>query len=366
MKRILVSGLSVDIGGIGALLTNMVSCNKQIGNSKDVVFDFLVPHKSEYLSFLEKENYTYYEVPSLTHIISYILILKNIFRKNHYDYIWINNTSKVDLFLPLLAKRMGKAKVIQHSHGVECEEKGIKRLIFKLCEFLWGRAYENLIDVPLACSELSADFFYTKSSLRNSCLVLHNGIFLEKFKYNEKARSDTRGMLGIDSSEIILLGAVGRLTRVKNYSFLIELMSLLPQNYYCVIVGEGEDEDLLKGQIRELKLEDRVKLLGKRNDIPDLLCAMDLFVMPSLYEGLPFSIIEAQASGLRCLVSDGISEEANLFGNVTCINLSEIIDWKKQCLKTLDNIDRIQCNMCVKQSGYSIEESYESFIQAIN
>lgn len=366
MKRILVSGLSVDIGGIGALLTNLVSYNKQIGNSKDFVFEFLVPHKSKYLSFLEKENYTYYEVPSLTHIISYILILKNIFRKNHYDYIWINNTSKVDVFLPLLAKRIGKAKIIQHSHGVDCEEKGIKRLIFKLCEFLWGRAYENLIDVPLACSELSADYFYKKSSLRDRCLVLHNGIFLEKFKYNEKARSATRGALGIESGEVILLGAVGRLTKIKNYPFLIELMSLLPRNYYCIIVGDGEDEDLLKGQIRELKLEDRVKLLGKRDDIPDLLCAMDLFVMPSLYEGLPFSIIEAQASGLRCLASDGISKEADLFGNVIFVNLSEITDWKKQSLKALDYIDRIQWNMRVKQSGYSIEESYESFVQAIS
>ena len=366
MKKILVSGLSVDIGGIGALLTNLVSYNKQIGNSKDVVFEFLVPCKSEYRSFLKKENYTYYEVPSLTHIISYILILKNIFGKNHYDYIWINNTSKVDVFLPLLAKRIGKVKIIQHSHGGDWDEKGSKRLIFRLCEFLWGRAYENLIDVPLACSELSVEYFYKKSSLRDRCLVLHNGIFLEKFKYNEKARSDTRSMLGIDSNEVILLGTVGRLTRVKNYSFLIELMAQLPRNYYCVIIGEGEDGDLLKEQVRELKLEDRVKLLGKRDDIPDLLCAMDLFVMPSLHEGLPFCIIEAQASGLRCLASDGISEEANLFGNVSFINLSEIIDWKKQCLKTLDYIDRIQCNMRVKQSGYSIEESYESFVQAIN
>lgn len=364
MKRILVSGLSVDIGGIGALLTNLVSFHRQVqhDHAPEVVFEFLIPHASAYLPWIQQGHYTYYETPSLKQWFRYRTFLRQLFRKRHYDYVWINNTSKVDIWLPWIAKHIGKAKIIQHAHGTDCEEKGVRRLIFKLCECLWGKAYENLIDIPIACSNLSADYFYKKTALRGKCTVLHNGIDVERFKFNETTRIATRQALGLTDG-CILLGAVGRLTEVKNYPFLMDLMHRLPQNYHCIIVGDGEDKDLLEQQIHELKLQDRVKLLGKRNDIPDLLCAMDVFVMPSLHEGLPFSLIEAQASGLKCLCSDGISKEADLLGNTHFISLFSSKEWVKICQEQ-SNIpaDRIRCNNLVKQAGYSIETSYDNFI----
>ncbi len=365
MKRILVSGLSVDIGGIGTLVTNVVSYNKRIGNSQEFVFEFLIPYQSVYRTWFQQEHYTYYEIPSLKQWFRYRTFLRQFFRKRHYDYVWINNTSKVDIWLPWIAKHIGGAKIIQHAHGTDCEEKGIRRLIFKLCECLWGKAYEKLIDIPLACSSLSADYFYRCPVLREKCTVLHNGINVDQFKFNESVRFTTRQALGL-TDENILLGAVGRLTKVKNYPFLIDLMKHLPQSHHCIIIGDGEDKDLLEKQIDGLKLQDRVQLLGQRRDIPDLLCAMDILVMPSLNEGLPFSLIEAQASGLRCVCSEGIPKEADLLKHVHFINLSSMTEWVKTCgEKSNEPFDRILCNRMVKQAGYSIETSYDNFIRLL-
>ncbi len=366
MKRILVTGLSTNIGGIGALLTNLVSYNQFVGNSEKFIFDFIVPYNSEYINYLKKENYVYYEVPPLNNIFIYIRILIRIFKSNRYDFVWINNTSKVDIFFPIISKYIGKAKIVQHSHGVDCEEKGLKRSIFKFCEFIWGRLYECLIDIPMACSDLSANYFYKNKDLRRECLILHNGIFPEKFKYNELARNSVRKLLGIESECTILLGAVGRLTKVKNYTFLIDLINHLPENFNCIIVGDGEEEDLLKDMIRDKNLANRVQLLGKRNDIPDLLSAMDCYLMPSLNEGLPFSIIEAQASGLYCIASKGVSQEANLFGNVTFLDLSIELWSHKCCNYNLSKIDREICKEMVSKAGYNIEYSYDNFIRAIS
>lgn len=366
MKRILVNGLPIHMGGIGSLLANLVTYNKRTGNSDEWGFEFLVHYQSAYQTWLKQENYTYYKIPSLKRLFRYMTLLWQLFRQRHYDYVWINNTSKVDILLPWIAKNIGKAKIIQHAHGIDNEAKGIRRLLFGLCEFLWGKAYEKLIDIPIACSTPSANYFYKNPRLREKCVVLHNGIFVEQFRFNEKARFDTRKDLGINADGSVLIGAVGRLSKVKNYSFLIDLMNLLPKNHHCIIVGDGEDKELLEKQIDELKLHDRVKLLGKRSDIPDLLCAMDIFVMPSINEGLPFSLIEAQATGLKCVVSTGIPQEADLFGNVRFIDLSRMTEWVETCLKlSNDSFDRLQCNSMVKQAGYSIETSYDNFIRLL-
>lgn len=365
MKRILVNGLPIRMGGIGSLLVNLVTYNKQIGNSNEWGFEFLVHYQSAYQTWLKQEGYPHYRIPPLKRLFRYLTLLWRLFRKRHYDYVWINNTSKVDILLPWIAKNIGKAKIIQHAHGTDNEAKGIRRLVFGLCEFLWGKAYEKLIDIPLACSGLSADYFYKNPCLREKCVVLHNGIYVEQFKFNEKARFDTRKALGITADGSVLLGAVGRLSKVKNYSFLIDLMHLLPQSHYCIIVGDGEDKDLLAAQIEALQLQDRVKLLGKRNDIPDLLCAMDIFVMPSLNEGLPFSLIEAQAAGLTCLVSTGVPEEADLSGNVNFIPLSIPLYRDALCDFTPRN-DRHTGYTAVNNAGYSIESTYGHFINCLN
>ena len=148
--RILVTGLGESIGGIGTLLLNIVKCNNIQHDSDKIHFEFLLPKNSEYKQVLESEGCRCYECPRLFHIVEYYVTLKKLFCKEKFDYVWINNTSKVDIILPLVAKNKGKARIVQHSHGVSSEERGIKKIVFSCLEHFFTKKYESLIDIPLA------------------------------------------------------------------------------------------------------------------------------------------------------------------------------------------------------------------------
>ena len=249
--------------------------------------------------------------------------IQMIFNQNDYEYVWINNTSKINIDLPRIAKKHG-AKIIVHSHGVATEAKGLKKIIFSIIEKVNTREYCRLIDIPFACSQASAKFFYPADLLKK-CKVVSNGIETEKFLFNEKERIRIRRELGIKNNDI-LIGAVGRLTTVKNYAFLADLLPELPDKYKVIILGDGEDEAYLKNIIDKHNIGDRFFLLGKKQNISAYLSAMDIFAMPSLNEGMPFSLIEAQASGLRCVVSTGVSQEAKIIDYISFANCNNKLD----------------------------------------
>lgn len=360
--KILVDGMPRNLGGIGTLLINLVHCNERNGNKENIVFEFLIPVGSAYKELLEREKYKYYEVPRVL-TRKYKSTVNAVFEENHYDFVWINNTSKVNIYLLKKAKKY-RTLIIVHSHGVSNEVTGLKGVVYRLIECIIGSKYCKLIDIPLACSIASADYFYPKK-IRKKCLIVSNGIEVEKYKFDIRKREKIRTSLNIQSSDI-LLGAVGRLTKVKNYVFLINLISELPLNYKLIIVGDGEDEQILNKHIDELSLKDRVMLLGKVSNVEDYLCAMDYFMMPSLNEGMPFSLIEAQANGLKCLVSTGISTETDLTGLVRFISINAKDMWKQvlindECL----NLNRESAVDGIIKSGFSIEHSYELIISCL-
>ena len=360
--KILVDGMPRNLGGIGTLLINIVHCNERNGNKENIVFEFLIPAGSAYKGLLDREKYKYYEVPRVM-TGEYKSTVNMVFEKNHYDFVWINNTSKVNIYLLKKAKEKGTL-IIVHSHGVSTEATGLKGAVYKLIECIIGSKYCELIDIPLACSSASADYFYPEK-LREKCLIVSNGIEVEKYKFDRRKREKIRTSLNIQSSDV-LLGAVGRLTKVKNYEFLLYLLSELPFNYKLVIVGDGEDKQILNKLIDELSLKDRVMLLGKVSNVEAYLCAMDYFMMPSINEGMPFSLIEAQTNGLKCLVSTGVSAETDLTGLVRFISLDEKNMWKQalindECL----NLNRESAAEEIIKSGFSIEHSYELLIDCL-
>ncbi len=360
--RVLVTGLPCGKGGIGTLIYNIALYNRQIDTASSIEFEFLVPKGSQYTELLCKENYTCHECPNLKNFIAYYKTIKKVFSGNTYDYAWINNTSRVDIIVPLLAKKHG-TQVIQHSHGIDTEERGMKRMLFLLLEQIYGAKYDRLIDIPVACSVASADYFYQNKGLRERCTILSNGIFAENFRYNEKTRTRIRQELDMDSTTV-LLGAVGRLTAVKNYSFLINVLSKLPTNYSCVVLGDGEERESLIKRINDEGMRDRFFLLGNKSNVSDYLSAMDIFVMPSLNEGMPFSVIEAQTSGLKCVCSTGISEEVNITGNVLFADISDVNSWIGALTADKKEIyDRTFGYEQIKKQGFSVEETYIKFAE---
>lgn len=361
--RILVDGMPRSIGGIGSLIMNIAEVAKN--RNDDVRFDFIISDHSAYIPILEEKGYSYYIVPRISEAKKYKRCITEIFRNQQYDYLWFNNTSKVNIMLPEIAKKVGKTKIITHSHGVDIEEKGIKRIVFKILDSLHEKRMYSLIDVPFACSEEAADVYYKHDKkLREKTKVIRNGVFTSKYEFSAVNRKKIREELGLKDNEI-LLGAVGRLTKVKNYSFLIDLMKELPDSYKLIIIGEGEDHEALQKQIENLGLPGSCFLLGKKDNVNEYLSAMDFFLMPSLNEGMPFSIVEAQTNGLRCVVSDTLSKEVAITDLVSFASLEDSHEWV-QCLKAnIEEINRSAYTERIKAAGYSIEDSYDILIDSL-
>lgn len=362
--RILVDGLPREVGGVGTLIMNLVRYSRKMGNSTE--FEFLVPEDSNYVKLLKQENYKFYIVPSYSDIIKYRNCVLKIFKRNKYEYLWFNNTCKVNIVLPYYAKKIGKAKIIAHTHGTDIEEQGIKRIIFKVIDTFNKNKMFSLIDVPFACSEESADIYYNGNErLLSNVQIIKNGIEIEEFAFSENKRSRIRKSMNIADDEIVL-GAVGRITRVKNYPFLINVLKRLPQKYRLIIVGDGE----LKGELEKLiyinRLETRCNMMGSRDDVSSLLNAMDIFVLPSFNEGFPMSVVEAQANGLVCVVSSTVTKKIDLTGNVWFEDIKSEEEWENR-IRSLQNmqIERYIGKDKVREKGYSIKDTCTNFYSVV-
>lgn len=362
--KILVDGMPRTVGGIGSLIMNIAEVARN--RNDDIVFEYLISDHSAYVSVLEEKGYKYYVTPRVKDVNKYKAFVTDVFRNNKYNYLWFNNTSKVNILLPQIAKQVGGARLITHPHGVDFEEKGIKKCLFRFLDKYHERKMFSMIDVPLACSEQAADVYYKGNpELRKNVKIIRNGIFTSKFRFSTSCRSKIRTELGLTEDDV-LLGAVGRLTRVKNYSFLIELINDLPDNYKLIILGEGEDQERLQNQILNNGCENRCRLLGKKENINEYLSGMDYFLMPSFNEGMPYSIIEAQASGLRCVVSSTLSREVAITDLVEYAPINNKMAWIENLKDFPKGIDRLAYSEWIKASGFSIEDTYDVFVDSVS
>lgn len=326
--KVLVSGTPKCVGGIGTIIENIAIYNAKV--QKPMELCFLVQQDSVYTTRLIELGYPVYRVPRLLNIIAYYQAIKDIFKRNKFDIVWINNSSKIDIILPSLAHFYG-AKNVMHSHGVDSEAHGVKKAVFTVIEKMLGKFYESLVDCPVACSVNAANHFYANEKNRHNCCILNNGIFVEKFLYDEMKRKKIRDELKIDE-DTVLIGAVGRLTRVKNYTFVLKIAAQLTTTYQFIILGEGEDREQLTSEIEKLGISDRVRLLGKKNNVDEYLSAMDIYLMPSLHEGAPLSLIEAGVCGLPCIVSQNVNVDISS-NDVIHASIDNANIWADQIMK---------------------------------
>ena len=158
----------------------------------------------------------------------------------------------------------------------------------------------------------------------DNVVVVRNGIDTEKFRNPKKTRNEVRQELGIPQDSFVL-GHIGRFVKVKNHSFLLSVFERIAEkkpDSRLLLIGDGEDREKVEAEIKSKNLTDRVIILSNRSDIPELLSAMDCFILPSLFEGFPVALLESQASGLRCVVSDRINSEVYLSDLIVPLSLS--------------------------------------------
>ena len=284
--------------------------------------------------------------------------LKNIFKncreidkffKEHCDYDIIHcHMANAAIFYFYYAKKYNINVRILHSHQNDYADKFTHKLRNIPLVYLG----KKLTTVNFACSKQAGDFLFGK----NKYYIINNAINTERYKFNSIIREEYRKELNLDGK--IVIGHVGRFQKQKNHEFLIDIFNDLcnmKDNYILLLIGDGEDKYKIEEKVNQLGLKDKVIFLGVRNDVDKIMQAMDIFVFPSLYEGLGIVDIESQAEGLPTIVSDGIPKEAQVTDLIRYIPLSENSTfWAKQILNTPVNDKREEYNEKVKESEFDI------------
>lgn len=192
--------------------------------------------------------------------------------------------------------------------------------------------------------------------------IINNAIDLDKFKYDENIRKQKREEFGI-GEDTKVIGHIGRLVTVKNHLFLIDVFNEVykkNKNTILILAGEGPLRDTIKDKIKSLNLENNVKLLGIRKDVNELYQAFDVLVLPSLYEGLPVVGIEAQASGLSCILSDAMTRETKILDTSKFISLNETKEnWADCIIKLLENSKREDARKQLRNKKFDIKVEAE-------
>lgn len=252
-------------------------------------------------------------------------------KKNKYDIVHIHSGSiSVLAYYARIATKCGVQKVIVHSHSSGAKEN-LKHFFMKLYA---SSIFKKYVTNFCACSIEAAKWKFPKSILKR-VKILNNGIDLNKYKYNPIIRKKMRDFYGIDESELIL-GHVGRFTYEKNQSFLIEILKEYLNtigNAKLILVGDGNELKNVKDKAKKYGVEDNVIFAGSRNNIDEYMNMFDIFLFPSIYEGLGIVGVEAQASGLPVIASDKIPKTICVTNNVSFIKLNEKLLWCKEIEK---------------------------------
>lgn len=332
MKKVLQMGMTDNLGGIESFLINYY----QEIDKRRFQFDFINIYDN--LLYFQKEieqlGGNVYKVPSYyKHPIKYLKVVSQIIKNQKYEIVHCNMNSAVFLY-PLIAAKLGGAKlIISHSHN-SSSDKGIMK---ELLHFINKHFISFFANYYLACSSKAGEWFYSKKILKSSNFkILNNSIDVQKFKFDQQARKSKREELQIQDSTLVI-GHVGRFNKQKNHVFLIECFEkvhLQNPDSVLLLVGIGPlQEDIIK-LVNLKKLQNNVIFLGQRNDVEKLMCAMDIFVLPSLYEGLPLVGVESQATGLICFFSDKITNELNITSNVKNLPIDNSDLWVENIMNT--------------------------------
>jgi glycosyltransferase EpsF len=228
----------------------------------------------------------------------------------------------------------------------------------------------------MCCSELAGRWLFgNKEYDKGNVYLLNNAIDLDKFKYDEKIRKEVRKELNI-KDDTLVIGHIGRFVAQKNHTFLIDIFNEIHKNNndsILLLAGQGPKENEIKEKVKTLNLEKNVVFLGQRNDANRLYQAFDVFLLPSLYEGLPVVGVEAQASGLLCILSESMTQETKVLDTTTFISLEESAkEWSTKLLDNYKNFKRRDTtkeitnnNVNIKQESIKLENKYVEFSKLV-
>lgn len=353
-------------GGVYSLVNNVIQHNLDNKRTIDIASIAEFEDKND-IDELNKKNCSVFFVGSKR---SKILRFYNIYKKTRaliinekYDYVHIHSdTSYIVLPFLLAAKNSKVKKVIIHSHaaGLDGSHRKIKLFLHKLFKNYISKSTAELV----ACSDVAGKWMFS-ASVQDKVKIINNGIDLRKFKYNPEIRSKVRTKLNLENK--LVVGNVGRLAFQKNHIFLIKVFKKLVEtnpNAILLLVGEGPLKNELKGLVKNNNLANNVIFYGTSNHVENLLQAMDVFALPSHFEGLPIAAVEAQAAGLPTIFSKEISASAGLINNSIFLPINDskkdINNWVETII-SYSKRPHVETEEELKREGYSIDQTVSSF-----
>ncbi|MEH7085347.1 glycosyltransferase family 1 protein [Neobacillus drentensis] len=335
-------------GGLESMLMNYY---RNIDRSK-VQFDFLEHRKGphDFTDEILSLGGKIYTVPSVNPLNTngYFNELDDFFKRNTEYKIIHSHLDALSTYPLKYAEKHGAPIRIAHSHNTS-QEKNWKYLLK-----MYSRSQIQKYTTHLfSCGDNAGQWLFGMNDFQ----VLNNAIDAKKFVFNPVLSNQQKQLLGI--ADKFVIGHIGRFHKQKNHEFLIDIFEKVYQkdkNSVLLLIGIGELVDEIKAKVKKLGLASAVKFLGLRDDIPELLQAMDVFVFPSLFEGFPVTLVEAQASGLPCVISNTITNEVDITKNISYVSLSEEANiWADQILSIKGIHKRMDLYEKILKSGFDIE-----------
>lgn len=351
---------ALDGGGVDRLLYDY--CSRL---SKEIDFDFVVTTAQKGLLEPYLENYGYKifrVVPIKKNPIKHVIQMHSILKSGRYDVVHNHSGFKAGISLAL-ARIVGIKVRIAHSHIAYIPESKFQLLERKASTILTRLSATELF----ACGKSAAEWTWGNKSKVH---IVNNAIETDKFIFSPEKRSLIREKLNLGDKYVI--GNVARFTYQKNHDFLIDIFEKVKErreNAVLLLIGNGELEESIKDKIEKRGLTRDTLFLGVTNNVGEYLNAMDVFCLPSRFEGLGMVFIEAQTNGLKCITSSNcVPEEANILGGIKYISLSCAAD--KWADEIVDSSERINCNReCIASKGYDMDyeanklgEKYRSLV----
>lgn len=278
--------------------------------------------------------------------------LRKLCQAQEYAAVHINSGALFYNAILLWAARCcGVRNRISHSHSAQ-RKTGLLRALLR--EMVARNATHRL-----ACSAAAARALFPERVARNA-IIVRNGIDTKKFAYDEETRKEYRKKLGYTKEDFVI-GHVGRFEEVKNHAFLLDVFAEITRqcpHARLLLLGDGPLTGSIKEKTKAFGLEQQVIFAGVQDEPEKYYCAMDVFVLPSLYEGLGIVNIEAQASGLPCVVSEGVPREADVTHTMEFLPLQDVQEWARHIAAHEHNRkERSRCWETVRKAGYDLRDT---------
>ena len=339
-------------GGVEAVVMNYY---RHLDHSK-IQFDFICDDDSTNIPYdeIEKLGGKVILITPYQKVFKYQRELRRVLRDGKYKIVH-SHINTLSVFPLYAAKKVGVPVRIAHSHSTTNKKEWKKNLLKQVLR-PFSRKYATNY---MCCSELAGRWLFgDKAYDEGKVYLLNNAIDLDKFKYDKKIRDKKRKELGI-KEDTIVIGHIGRFVAQKNHIFLIDIFNQFhkkEKNSILLLAGQGPLQEEIKNKVRELGLNDSVRFLGQRNDANELYQVFDVFLLPSLYEGLPVVGVEAQASGLLCFFSDDMTKETKVLDSTVFMSLSNADDeWATSILDNYINFRRKDTTSDITKSNFNIK-----------